>query len=210
MFLRRLSLKLLVLLLVSARQAEAYTPLQVALDDLNLNFTSASSPEGTPWVSHTTGADCLDETDGAKSPALSKAGDSWIETTVTGPDTIDFLWSLQTTAPNTLTCTLDGTVKASCPPSDAGRWSHASVVIPEGSHTVRWNYKQTGNAPGKALLDCVGQAGDNIPSLMESPYLQVLAGEPVNYRFATKQPAVLWEVYWDNLPPGLTLDPQTG
>jgi hypothetical protein len=201
-------------LAVAGRIGAAYTALQTALDDGGLNFTSSSAAvSGTPpgpWVNHTNAADCLDDTDGMRAPAMTKAGDSWIEANVTGPDVIDFQWSLQTSAPNALTCLVDGTVRITCPPSAPARWYYASVNIPSGLHTVRWNYKQTGVAGSKALLDQVSQAGDNWASLQESPYVQLLAGEPAFHRFATKQPALMWEVYWDSLPPGLTLDSQTG
>lgn len=212
MFLRR-SLKLLECFSVLAApiQLQAATQLQQSLDNPAFSFVSGSNTTpAAPWVAPAVPADALDDADCARSPALTKAGESWIEASVTGPDAVGFMWSLQTTAANTLTCTVDGTVKASCAPGAEGRWSYASVQVPEGSHTVRWNYKQIGTAGGKALLDCVGSSADYFPWLSESPFLQVVVGEPVSYRFTTRRPALYWNTFRDALPLGLEIEGESG
>ena len=203
-------LTVLCFLTAAAERAGAYSAMQLALDNVWLSFSSASEPEGAAWQPHNTYVDCLDETDGVRVPPMGVPGESWITATVSGPDTIDFMWALETTAPNTLTCSLDGAVKASCPASSDGRWYFAAVTVPAGPHTIRWQYRQTGATGSRVLLDRVSNSLDNWPALTSTPWFQVPAGEPVAHTFTTKQPALSWDVYWDSLPPGLTLNAATG
>lgn len=200
----------LCLFMAAVERAGAYTAIQLAVDNVSLSFSTASLPAGKAWQPHTTYTDCLDETDGVRVPPMTVAGESWITATVTGPDTIDFMWALETTAPNTLTCSLDGVVQASCPATSDGRWHFAAVTIPAGPHTLRWQYRQAGAAGSRVLLDRMSNSFDNWPALTSTPWFQALAGEPVSHTFTTKQTAISWEVYWDSLPPGLTLNPATG
>lgn len=200
------------LLLVSglAGRAGAATALQLALDDTRLDFTTASSPAGKPWITHSTSALCVDDTDGARSPALSPGGESWIQATVSGPDKIDFMWALETAAANTFTCYLDGVPVAACTGDVTARWQYVAITIPAGSHTLRWTYKQPGFTAGRALIDLVGHAADAAPSITENPEIQVPLGVPVSRTLQTRQPAFFWEVLFDPLPPGLALDALTG
>ncbi len=201
-----------VLLLAGAERAAAYTAMQLALDNVWLNFSTGTGPDSAAWKPHQTPADCLDDTDGARAPQMGAPGESSIRATVTGPDRIDFMWALETTAPNTLTCSLDEVVRVSCPATSDGRWFYGSVTIPEGVHTIRWRYLQAGGAGSRVLLDHVSNAFDDWPSLTSVPWLQVPMGEPVTHTFTTRLPALSWAVYyfWDSLPPGLTMNAATG
>lgn len=192
------------------RHAGAASPLQTALDDVRLGFVSGGGGSGSAWIPHTNYAQCVDETDGVRAPSMSDAGQSWIEATAIGPDTVDFVWLLQTSARNTLTCSVDGVVKVSCEAWPDARWAYGAVVVPPGSHTVRWTYAQASSVGGTALLDRVGHSIDNWASLTSAPWAQMLMGEPAAVHFTTKAPATSWSVYWDTLPPGLTLNMATG
>ena len=200
----------LCLLAAWAERGTAYTPTQMALDNVSLSFSTGSSPSGAGWMAHSTYADCLDETDGVKAASMGSPGESWVTASVSGPDTIDFMWALETTGANTLTCSIDGVVKASCSASAVARWYYAAVTVPAGQHTIRWKYQQTGEDGSRVLLDRVSHAADNWPSLTCNPSLQAVLGEPVAYTLTTKQPAVSFNLYWGSLPPGLTLDGATG
>lgn len=200
----------LLVLVAGDRSLAAYSAMQLALDEVGLEYYSSSTPSGKPWLTHKTATRCLDDTDGAEAPAMTAAGESWIEASVTGPETIDFMWALQGTSAQSLTCTVAGQVKAVCAPAGTSRWRFGSVTIPAGEHKVRWIYKQTTATAGKAWLDWVSRGSTGLSTLAADPRLEIVAGEAVDLALAVRQPAAAWEVYWDTLPPGLTLDPVTG
>ena len=194
------------LLASGALRLRAASQLQLALDDDRLNFTSAGSVTGAAWQTHNDPTQSVDLLDGARAPSLAAAGDSWITATITGPAIVDFMWALEGTAQHRLTCSLDGVEKASCEPAPLPRWTYASVVVPTGGHTLRWNYHQSAGIAGKALLDRVGRTSDTGAGLTSSPWIKAVLGEPVDHQFTTRRPAIAWVPYFGSLPPGLTID----
>lgn len=201
---------ILCLLAMAVAGVRGATPLQLALDDDRLNYTSAGSAAGAVWTPHYDSADCVDLIDGARAPALATTGESWITATASGPVDMDFMWALEGGAEHRLTFSVDGAVVAACEAGPLARWAYVSVKIPAGSHSIRWTYRQEGTSAGKALLDRVGRADGPAAWLTSSPWIRAELGEPVDHMLTTRRPAVGWVLFSGSLPPGLDLDAATG
>jgi hypothetical protein len=187
----------------------AATPMQRALGNW-LNYSSASQPAGSPWRVVTRAEDTVDGAEGMLAPALEGGGESWIEASVTGPDTLTFFWALKSPGVNSLRMTLGGVQKASCEPTPEGAWEYESVNIPEGTHTVRWAYRRGNGEAGKAMLDTVQLGSEPWPHLAASPWAKLLANEPVDITFPSKSEVLWWGLAGGQLPPGLVMDEPTG
>ncbi|TAK99896.1 MAG: hypothetical protein EPO07_10445 [Verrucomicrobia bacterium] len=118
--------------------------LPTALDNTNLVWTTSPSNSVTrPWSGTTTGA--YDGTDCAQSgnPFVSSS-QSWLQTSVTGPGTISFWWSVSSVWPDELEFSVDGVVidSISGDPPFGGLvdWSYRMFSITNGTHTLRWTY----------------------------------------------------------------------
>ena len=77
--------------------------------------------------------------DAAQSGAVSHSQDSWIQTTLTGPGTLQFYWKVSS-EPNYdfLEFYLDGVRQTRI--SGNVEWQPLSYSIPTGSHTLKWRY----------------------------------------------------------------------
>jgi hypothetical protein len=198
------------LLAMAGPSLHAASLLQLALDDDRLDYSTAGSTPDAAWTPQYDAADSVDLIDSARSPAFEGAGESWITATAYGMETVDFMWALEGPEQNSLTFSVDGVVVASCGAAPTARWAYVSVPIPEGAHTLRWSYRQTGTLAGKALLDRVGRPGDPGAGLTSSPWIKAVLGEAVDHSFTTRRPALGWVGYSGELPPGLSMDGATG
>ncbi len=105
-----------------------------ALDQTDLNWTTSIS---APWIgsyfpSH-------DGIDSARSGQIPDSGESWLQTTVTGPGMLGFWWRADSEADyDILQFQLSGVTVAEI--SGATGWLYRSVAIPAGNQLVRWRY----------------------------------------------------------------------
>lgn len=115
-----------------------------------------------PQLSFTTGGDAIwinqasvtkISGDAAASGDIDDYGESWMQTTVSGPGTLTFWWKVSSeTTYDHLRFTLDGnTTTAAADISGNVDWQFKVVPIPAGTHTLRWSYSKDGS--DSALAD---------------------------------------------------------
>lgn len=121
-------------------QARVVLPLPVAVDATNLVWTTGGN---NGWFYQTD--QTFDGEDAARSGETSDNGESWMETTVTGPGQLHFWWMVSSEQfGDQLSFLLDGAEWRSIT-GDVGFWEDAYIDIPAGPHTVRWSYHKDGN-----------------------------------------------------------------
>ena len=121
-------------------QARVVLPLPFAVDATNLVWTTGGN-NAWYYQSDTT----FDGEDAARSGETSDNGESWMETTVTGPGQLHFWWMVSSEQfGDQLSFLLDGAEWRSIT-GDVGFWEDAYIDIPAGPHTVRWSYHKDGN-----------------------------------------------------------------
>ncbi len=102
----------------------------------------------TGWVMQS--QESNDGIDAAASRPVADSGESILETTVTGPGTMNFQWRTDSEQDSDfLSVAVDGTVIEQI--SGFTGWIPGSVTIPAGSHTVSWRYSK--NASGSSGED---------------------------------------------------------
>ncbi len=105
-----------------------------ALEDANLAWTTGGQ---VPWygqqiVSH-------DGADAAQSGIIADAHESWLQTTVVGPGTLEFWWQVSSEQDfDWLRFHIDDVLKEQI--SGEVDWQQQQFAIPEGSHTLEWRY----------------------------------------------------------------------
>ncbi len=124
---------------------------------------------------------------------------AWIETDVTGPDTLHFRWlGNWSYASESVSVLLDGLPVKEL--TRSGAWQPVAIPIPAGSHTVRW--QATSSAWG-AVLDEVRLASDARAFIVEETAFSFTALRGGSKALQLSRPATV-SVTGD-LPPGLTL-----
>lgn len=105
-----------------------------AVDAPDLVFTTGGA---APWLAQS--AVTHDGTDAAASGDIDDWQESWLETTVTGPGTISFWWSVSSEMTfDLLEFRIDGTLQDSI--SGLIDWTQKTYSVPAGAHTLRWRY----------------------------------------------------------------------
>jgi hypothetical protein len=89
-----------------------------------------------PWLGLASG-EASDSLDLAYSPALTGQQSAWLETTVTGPGSLNFQWKSLTTS-NTRRVWVDDQVVRDNPWNRSGNWRRDAVEVPPGIHRIRW------------------------------------------------------------------------
>lgn len=85
--------------------------------------------------------------DVARSGQIGNNATSWIETTVTGPATISFLWSVSSEGCcDHFSLLLDSEVAARISGNTTA--TRHALFVPRGSHTVRWEYSKDASVAG--------------------------------------------------------------
>ena len=111
-------------------------PLAEALDYSEVTWaaTGAANWRGQPEVSH-------DNVDAAQSGVISDSRESILSTTFVGPGTLSFWWRVSSEESyDNLTLYLDGNVVEKH--SGQFDWTQKTMLIPNGSHQVRWVYSK--------------------------------------------------------------------
>ena len=124
---------------------------------------------------------------------------AWIETDVTGPDTLHFRWlGNWSYASESVSVLLDGLPVKEL--TRSGAWQPVAIPIPAGSHTVRW--QATSSAWG-AVLDEVRLASDARAFIVEETAFSFTALRGGSKALQLSRPATVSVI--GELPLGLTL-----
>ena len=125
-----------------------------AVDALALTWTSGGS---APWLAQTLVTQ--DGIDAAQSGATPDSGESWLETTLTGPGTLSFWWKVSSeTSNDRLRLYLNGTAQTGFDISGEVDWQFRTVAVASGSQIFRWRYSKNGSTAvgqDRAWLDGV-------------------------------------------------------
>ncbi len=120
-------------------------PLSTALDIANLVWTTNGSP---PWVGQMIVSH--DDTDAARSGAITNNGSNAMQSVVIGPGTLSFWWKVSSETNNDrLTFTVNNVEQARI--SGEVDWQVQTFSIGSGSQVLRWAYAK--NATGSAGRD---------------------------------------------------------
>ncbi len=111
-------------------------PLATALDTPSLTWTTGGTSgwSGINTVTH-------DGSDAAESGPIGDSQESWVQTTVTGPGTVDFWWKISSKFTDIMIIYMDG-ARYFADDYIQGEvdWRQASVDVPTGTHTIKWRY----------------------------------------------------------------------
>lgn len=115
--------------------APSTTPLADAVDASQLPWTTGGNVD---WFSQD--LTTFDGVDAAQSGLIGDDEESWIQTTVTGPGTLNFWWKVSTESSDYLILQIDDTEVNYL--SGFEDWTPVSWILPAGSHNIRWTYRK--------------------------------------------------------------------
>ncbi|MEZ5301298.1 MAG: putative Ig domain-containing protein [Verrucomicrobiales bacterium] len=153
----------------------------------------------------------FDGVDVARGGRPAEGEENWFEVDVEGPDTVVFWWRLLANSADSLSLFRDGELWFNI--YGATDWERVEVSIPEGTHTLRWSFRDEGNSGGNsanlALVDrfrLVSQSAE--PFINSATAATAVQGSPFTYQIAaTNDPATFGAT---GLPAGLSVDAATG
>ncbi|MEN3944230.1 putative Ig domain-containing protein [Prosthecobacter sp. SYSU 5D2] len=139
-------------------------------------------------------------------------GETWMETTLTGPGTLFFKWkTVDAWQLDRLSVTLDGEETGTVPSlRGTTEWETVAMEIPPGTHTVRWSYGLywVHDHYGVGWLDEVDFTPSLAPHISSALEVQALRGQAFEYTVTTS--SVAQTLAATGLPAGLTFNAGTG
>lgn len=113
-------------------------------------FISLADAADTTGMTWTTGGDATwtgintvthDGTDAVESGPIGDSQETWVQTTVTGPGTLDFWWKISSKFTDIMIVYMDG-ARYFADDYIQGEidWRQASLDVPTGTHTIKWRY----------------------------------------------------------------------
>ena len=112
--------------------------LDQALDNSNLTWTTGGN---VGWYGQTSYSH--DGNSAARSGILGNNQQSWMQTTVTGPGSILYLWEVSSALGDYLEFSVDGLLKERI--SGTVPWLNRAWFVGDGAHTLRWRYIKDGS-----------------------------------------------------------------
>lgn len=144
------------------------TSLAAALKTTGLDWTT--SP-GAAWVGRSEG--------GAQSGWLSLGQETWLETTVSGPAYVSFLWRSSLLP---FTFLLDGRVADQAPLSGYNNY-RPRLLIPAGEHVLRWRFgipaDYSSRGPSVRLPDFFTEAVVPLAEALDDDYVWTTSGDGI-------------------------------
>lgn len=136
-----------------------------ALDAAGLPWTTGGS---APWFQQT--STTHDGIDAAQSGTAADDEVSWVQTTLTGPGTLQFWWKVSSELSyDYLRLYVDGLARPEAL-SGVTEWQPISLPIAAGTHTVRWAYekdKSLAAGADAAWLDQVAFVSGSVPASLQ-------------------------------------------
>jgi subtilisin family serine protease len=162
---------------VTALFSDATVSLNTVLDDALTWSTAATAGDVGGWFGQTAVQRAGDTTGSAKSARIADGQSSSIQTSVTGPGTLSFYWSVSSeTNYDFLSFYVDG-VRQTGRISGSVGFTQQTWAIPSGSHILKWTYSKDGTVSSGAdagYLDTVSFTQSPTPALSltknNSPY----------------------------------------
>ena len=131
-----------------AKWAELQMTLEDALDGATLTWTTGGDAVWFPQTSTT-----WDWADAAQSGVLTHGQTSWVETVVSGPGIIGYMWCASSEAgKDKLSLFYDGYAQQGALSGTTNGWTCQGWLLPFGTHTLRWAYIKDGE--GSSGTDC--------------------------------------------------------
>jgi hypothetical protein len=126
----------------SENQGGIIVPLPYALDNSGLSWSTSGNGI---WFGQT--GNYFHGAAAAQSSAISHGESTTLQTTVTGPGTLSFLWCVSSEACcDPLTFSIDGVYQTSIRGEQG--WTPCSYKLSSGQHTLRWTYSTDGSNLG--------------------------------------------------------------
>jgi subtilisin family serine protease len=166
-----------------------------AVDNCDLIWNSGGT---TNWTGQTVNS--YDGEDAAQSGVISHSQDSWIETTVAGPGTLNFWWSVSSEADfDYLELRTNGVLVTRI--SGAVDWTAVSQTVAPGPQTVRLRYMKDGSVntgQDRAWVDQVSFVQDGPePVIVSQPQsITVITGEPAAFTVGASGALPLHYQWW--------------
>ena len=183
----------------------AVTDLTDAVDEPALTF----STDQPLWYRQTVVSH--DGVDAAQSGNAGAGGTTWMETTISGPDTLNFYWKVDSeSGRDFLRFLVDDVVREAI--SGDVDWNRISFDIPAGDHVLRWEYVKNGSnnvGADAGWVDGMALASQHPEPLITSDLTALVAtGEAFSYQIeATASPTSYSS---SSLPTGLSLNASSG
>lgn len=183
---------------VAGLSGMAAQPLPSLAEALDAETFEWRTGEASPWLAQT--RQTHDGIDAAQSGLLIGSGESWLETTVTGPGVIRYWWSVSTLRNwYYLSFRIDGQLMT----NGTGEmdWRRHAFYVPAGPHTLRWDYvrddEETGGTDAAWLDEVVFTPGPpEAPVVVVDPRsLRVAAGDDVTL-FVVAEGTEPFEYQW--------------
>jgi hypothetical protein len=188
---------LLLTLVLSATTIRSQT-LESALDTTGLTWTAGGSAS---WYGQT--AVTHDRIDAARSGSIGDNGQSWVQTTATGPGTVAFSWKVSSEGDADLLQFYVGSTAMSTI-SGGVNWQRVAFHLGAGVQVLKWTYSKDGGANSgldAAFLDEVVFLSDSGPPvlvLQPPPSLTVITGLTATLKAAAAGVQPLAYQWWFN------------
>jgi hypothetical protein len=180
--------------------------LPVALDAISYVWSSGGDTE---WGGQKEVA--FDGVDAAQSGTLGDNQSTYIETTVSGPGSVNFSWKVDSEPVNDfVSFAIDGVEKTR--QSGNQDWQALHFDFANGTHKLRWTYSKNGSintGADTAFVDTVSISQLPPPVITSAGAVSGNLGSPFQYQITTISPATSYSVS-AGLPPGLGLNTSNG
>src|SRR5690606_12306965 len=116
--------------------------------------------------------------DALQSGVTAHSGETWVQTTVTGPGTLTFWWKVSSESDyDWLEFSIDGTLQSGRISGNVD-WTKKTYTLAAGAHTLRWRYSKDGSVVSGSDAAWL----DEVVWTPSDPYLAWAAG-----RFSSSQ-----------------------
>ena len=153
------------------------------LDNTNLTWTTSTN---APWSSQVWTISPLGGAAALQSAHVAQGGTSAVSTTVTGPGTLRFWWSISANSADTLRFTIDNGQAEQI--SGSTDWQQKTAYLGNGTHDLAWVFTKNTSSPNgydSGWLDSVDYQPGGTAPIVAQPPASVFALKGTNVTFRT-------------------------